>query len=148
MDLKARLKEDMKSAMKEKDKAKLSIIRMVNSDIKNVEINDKKELNDEEVISVIQKVTKQTKESLEAFENANTNPEKIAELKYYIEILEGYLPQQMSEEEIKAVVEKVISENGFSSKKDMGKVMSALMPLVKGRADGKLVNQIVSGFLS
>ena len=147
MDLKARLNADMISAMKAKDKSRLSIIRMVRSDIKNLEIKDKKELGDEEVISVIQKVTKQTNESLEAFEKANTNPEKIAELKYYLTVLENYLPKQLSEEEVKAIVEKVIAESGLTSKKDMGKVMGALMPFVKGRADGKLVNKIVSEIL-
>jgi uncharacterized protein len=147
MTLKEKLNQDMITAMKEKDKSRLSIIRMVKSDIKNAEIKEKKELNDEEVISVIQRVTKQTNESLEAFEKVNTNLEKIAELKYYLEILASYLPQQLSEAEIKVIVEKVLSENGLTSKKEMGKVMSTLMPFVKGRADGRLVNKVVSEYL-
>ena len=147
MDLKERLNADMISAMKDKDKSRVSIIRMVRSDIKNLEIKDKKELDDEEVISVIQKVSKQTNESLEAFEKVNTNPDKIAELKYYLTVLESYLPKQLSEDEIKAIVGKVVTESGLTSKKDMGKVMGALMPLVKGRADGKLVNKVVSEIL-
>ena len=147
MDLKERLNADMITAMKAKDKSRLSIIRMVKSDIKNLEIKDKKELGDEEVITVLQKATKQTNESLEAFEKVNTNQEKIAELKYYLTVLEGYLPKQLTEAEIKVIVERVINESGLTSKKDMGKVMGALMPFVKGRADGKLVNKIVSEIL-
>lgn len=147
MSLKERLNQDMILAMKAKDKSQLSIIRMVKSDIKNVEIKDKKELNDDEVITVIQRATKQTNESLEAFIKADTNPDKIAELKYYLEILESYLPKQLTEDEIKVIVEKVMSENGITSKKEMGKLMGALMPFVKGRADGKLVNKVVTELL-
>jgi hypothetical protein len=146
MNLNERLNEDMKQAMKDKDKFRLSVIRMMRASIKNVEIDEKRTLSDEEVINILQREVKQRKDSLQEFVKAGRD-DLAADVQAEIAIISEYLPQQLSEEEIKAVVQQTIQEVGASSKADMGKVMGALMPKVKGRADGRLVNQIVQQFL-
>ncbi|MBY9079435.1 GatB/YqeY domain-containing protein [Paenibacillus sp. HN-1] len=146
MNLSERLNEDMKQAMKSKDKFKLSTIRMVRSTIKNLEIDLKRTLDDNEVLDILSREIKQRKDALQEFEKAGRD-ELAASNKAEIEIIQEYLPEQLSEEEIKVIVQQTIQETGASSKTDMGKVMSALMPKVKGRADGKLVNQAVQQFL-
>ncbi|GIO55628.1 GatB/YqeY domain-containing protein [Paenibacillus cellulositrophicus] len=146
MNLSERLNEDMKQAMKSKDKFKLSTIRMVRSTIKNLEIDLKRTLDDNEVLDILSREIKQRKDALQEFQKADR--EDLAEhAKAEIEIIGQYLPAQLSEEEIKVIVQQTIQETGASSKADMGKVMSALMPKVKGRSDGKLVNQVVQQFL-
>ncbi|MFH5182767.1 GatB/YqeY domain-containing protein [Paenibacillus sp. TAB 01] len=147
MSLSERLNEDMKLAMKSQDKFKLSVIRMVRAAIKNIEIDQRKTLDDQEVLDVLNREVKQRKDSLQEFEKAGRDD--LAEtVKAEIEILMEYLPQQLSEEEVKAIVSQTIQEVGASSKADIGKVMGALMPKVKGRADGKIVNQAVQQLLS
>lgn len=142
MDLSQRLNEDMKQAMKSQDKFKLSTIRMIRSAIKNVEIDVKRTLNDDEVLEILGREIKQRKDALQEFENASRF-DLVDNLKLEIDILLKYLPAQLSEEEIKVIVRETIQETGATSKAEMGKVMGALMPKVKGRADGKLVNAIV-----
>ncbi|AHV98441.1 GatB/YqeY domain-containing protein [Paenibacillus sp. 7124] len=146
MNLSERLNEDMKQAMKSKDKFKLSTIRMVRSTIKNLEIDLKRALDDNEVLDILSREIKQRKDALQEFEKAGRD-ELAATNKAEIEIIQEYLPEQLSEEEIQVIVQQTIQETGASSKSEMGKVMSALMPKVKGRADGKLVNQAVLKFL-
>jgi hypothetical protein len=146
MNLSERLNEDMKQAMKSKDKFRLSTIRMVRSTIKYLEIDLKRTLDDNEVLDILSREIKQRKDALQEFESAGRD-ELAASTKAEIEIIIKYLPEQLSEEEIKVIVQQTIQETGASSKSDMGKVMSALMPKVKGRADGKLVNQAVLQFL-
>ncbi len=137
----------MKLAMKSQDKFKLSVIRMVRAAIKNIEIDQRKTLDDQEVLDVLNREIKQRKDSLQEFEKAGRDD--LAEnLKAEIAVLMEYMPQQLSDEEVKAIVQQTIQEVGASSKADMGKVMGALMPKVKGRADGKLVNQLVQQLLS
>jgi uncharacterized protein YqeY len=146
MSLSERLNEDMKQAMKSQDKFKLSVIRMVRSTIKNQEIDLKRALDDNEVLDVLSREIKQRKDSLQEFEKAGRDD--LAEgLKAELVILADYQPQQLTEEEVKAIVQMTIEQVGASSKADMGKVMTALMPQVKGRADGKLVNQLVQQLL-
>ncbi|MFB5677265.1 GatB/YqeY domain-containing protein [Paenibacillus terreus] len=146
MNLSERLNEDMKQAMKSKDKFKLSTIRMVRSTIKNLEIELKRDLDDTELLDILSREIKQRKDALQEFEKAGRD--ELAESnRAEIEILSQYLPAQLTEEEIKVIVQQTIQETGASSKADMGKVMAALMPKVKGRADGKLVNQTVQQFL-
>lgn len=148
MSLKDRLTEDMKAAMKEKEggKIKLSVIRMVRSSIKNVEIEKKKELSEEEIIEVLSRELKKRKDSLEEYEKFGR--QDIADgLKEEIGILMEYLPEQMSEGEIRVLVQAAVDEVKPEGPKDMGKVMAKLMPQVKGKADGKLVNQIVKEFI-
>lgn len=146
MNLSERLNEDMKQAMKSKDKFTLSTIRMVRSTIKYLEIDLKRTLDDNEVLDILSREIKQRKDALQEFEAAGRE-ELAASTKAEIEIIMKYLPTQLSEEEIKVIVQQTIQETGASSKSEMGKVMSALMPKVKGRADGKLVNQAVLQFL-
>lgn len=146
MSLSDRLNEDMKQAMKSQDKFKLSVIRMVRSTIKNSEIDLKRSLDDNEVLDVLTREIKQRKDSLQEFTKAGRDD--LAEsLKAELVILAEYMPQQLSEEEVKAIVTQTIQQVGASSKADMGKVMTALMPQVKGRADGKLLNQLVQQLL-
>ncbi|NOU76051.1 GatB/YqeY domain-containing protein [Paenibacillus sp. LMG 31458] len=146
MSLSDRLNEDMKQAMKSQDKFKLSVIRMVRSTIKNSEIELKRALDDNEVLDVLTREIKQRKDSLHEFTKAGRDD--LAEsLKAELVILAEYMPQQLSEEEVKAIVQQTIQQIGASSKADMGKVMTALMPQVKGRADGKLINQLVQQLL-
>lgn len=146
MSLSDRLNEDMKQAMKSQDKFKLSVIRMVRSTIKNSEIDLKRALDDNEVLDVLTREIKQRKDSLQEFTKAGR--EDLAEnLRAELVILAEYMPQQLSEEEVKAIVQQTIQQIGASSKADMGKVMTALMPQVKGRADGKLINQLVQQLL-
>ncbi|MNM10109.1 glutamyl-tRNA(Gln) amidotransferase subunit E [compost metagenome] len=146
MNLSERLNEDMKQAMKSKDKFTLSTIRMVRSTIKYLEIDLKRTLDDNEVLDILSREIKQRKDALQEFEKAGRD-ELAASNKAEIEIIQEYLPEQLSEEEIQVIVQQTIQETGASSKSEMGKVMSALMPKVKGRADGKLVNQAVQKFL-
>lgn len=146
MNLSERLNEDMKQAMKSKDKFALSTIRMVRSTIQNLEIDLKRTLDDSEVLDILSREIKQRKDALQEFEKAGRD-ELAATNRAEIELIQKYLPQQLSEEEIKVIVQQTIQETGASSKSEMGKVMSALMPKVKGRADGKLVNQAVLQFL-
>ncbi|MDQ1912929.1 GatB/YqeY domain-containing protein [Paenibacillus sp. GD4] len=147
MSLSDRLNEDMKLAMKSQDKFKLSVIRMVRAAIKNVEIDQRRTLDEEEVLDILNREIKQRRDSLQEFEKAGRD-DLAHDLKAEIAVLMDYMPQQLTEEEVKAIVQQTIQEVGASSKADMGKVMGALMPKVKGRADGKLVNGFVSQFLS
>ena len=147
MSLKERLKADMKEAMKAKDKVKLSTIRMINSLIKNAEIEKRGELTDEEIIQLLMKYAKQRKESIEMYEKGGRQ-DLVEKEKAELAIVESYLPRQMSEEEIREIVKQTIEEVGASSVKDMGKVMKAVMPKVKGRADGSVVNRIVKELLT
>jgi uncharacterized protein YqeY len=146
MSLSDRLNEDMKQAMKSQDKFKLSVIRMVRSTIKNSEIDLKRPLDDNEVLDVLTREIKQRKDSLQEFTKAGRD-DLADSLKVELVILAEYMPQQLSEEEVKAIVQQTIQQIGASSKADMGKVMTALMPQVKGRADGKLINQLVQQLL-
>jgi uncharacterized protein YqeY len=146
MGLADRLNEDMKQAMKSQDKFKLSVIRMVRSSIKNQEIDLKRTLDDNEVLDILSREIKQRKDSLQEFEKAGRT-DLVEGLQAELAILAEYQPQQLTEEEVKAIVQETIQQVGASSKADMGKVMTALMPKVKGRADGKLVNGLVQQLL-
>jgi len=146
MPIKERLMEDMKDAMKKGEQIKLSANRMVRAGIKNKEIELGKELSDEDVIAVINSAIKQRKDSYAQFLNAKRTDLADKEKKE-IEILSVYLPEQLGEEDIKKIVREVISETGASAAKDMGKVMKALMPKLKGKADGSLINKIVKEML-
>ncbi|WP_457642999.1 GatB/YqeY domain-containing protein [Persephonella sp.] len=142
-----RLQEEMKTAMKSGEKERLSVIRMLISEIKKVQIDRKKELSDDEIIQVLQKYAKQRKESIKQYREAGR--EDLAQKEEFeLKVVQEFLPQPLSEEELKAVVEQAISETGASSMKDMGKVMKVVMEKVKGRADGSVVSAIVKEKLS
>ena len=149
MTLRNRLTEDLKLAMKDKEagKLKLSVIRMVRSAAKYLEIDRHKELDDNELLEVVAKEVKMRKDSLEEFRKAN-RPDLLAALEQEIAILMEYLPEQMGEPEVRALVAQAVADAQASSPKDMGKVMAILMPKVKGRADGKLVNSLVKEMLN
>lgn len=149
MSLKERLTEDMKQAMKDKEtgKLRLSVIRMVRANIKNVEIDRKTELSDEEVLDVVAKEVKMRRDALEEYQKAERS-DFVESLKQEISILEKYLPEQLSETEVRNLVTEVVVSTQALGPKDMGKVMAVLMPKVKGRADGKLVNTIVRELLN
>lgn len=146
MNLSDRLTDDMKQAMKSQDKFKLTTIRMMRAAVKNLEIELKRPLDDNEVLDILSREIKQRKDSLQEFEKAGRN-DLVDNLAAEIEIISKYLPEQLTEEEILEIVRQTIQELGASSKADMGKVMGALMPKTKGRADGRLVNKAVQQFL-
>lgn len=147
MSLVERLNQDMKLAMKNKDKLKLSVIRMVKASVKNEEINQGSSLMDEQVLAVVTRELKQRRDSLQEFDKAGRE-DLAAPTREEIKILLEYMPEQMGEDEIRRVVSEAIQQVGAQSKKDLGKVMGVLMPKVKGRADGALVNKIVQELLS
>lgn len=142
MNVQDRLTDDMKRAMKEKDKIRLSVIRMVRTALKNEEIERQRPLTEEETIQVLQRERKQRRESLQAAQQAGRTDLE-AQAQQEIAILEEYLPTALSEEELRTLVEETIAEVGAKGKADLGRVMAALMPKVKGRADGKAVNALV-----
>ena len=148
MSIKDLLTEDMKQAMKDKEsgKLRLSVIRMARANIKNIEIDEKRELNDDEVLAVLMKEVKMRQYSLEEFTKAGRE-ELSEQAKQEIAILRKYLPEQLSDEELKALVVEAVAATGAAGPKDMGKVMAALMPKTKGRADGKRINTMVRELL-
>lgn len=147
MSLKDKLAEEMKGAMKSQDKVRLSTIRMLISAVKYKEIDLGKVLTDEEVIETVTSSVKQRRDSIEQFTNAGRNDlveKEEAELK----VLQGFLPKQLSVEEVEAEIDRTVTEAGASGMKDLGKVMKLLMPKVAGRADGKMVSDKVRERLS
>ena len=148
MTLKDRLTEDMKAAMKAgvEGKLKLSVIRMVRATIKNSEIDKKKDLDDNEVIEVLAREVKLRRDAIVEFEKGN-RPDMVETLYQEIAFLLEYLPQQLTEEEIRQLAQEIVAQVGAQGPKDLGKVMGAITPKTKGRADGKIVNQIVRELL-
>lgn len=138
MSLKAQISEDMKTAMRAKDSARLGTIRLLQSAIKQREVDERIELADGDVIAVIEKMLKQRRDSIAAYESANRQDLADVE-KFEVSVLQTYLPQQLTEDELNAILEKVVADTGASDIKDMSKVMAAIKPLVVGRADmGKI----------
>ncbi|OXS62497.1 aspartyl-tRNA amidotransferase [Cohnella sp. CIP 111063] len=142
MNLAERLNDDMKQAMKAGEKFRLQTIRMVRASIKNHEIELRRPLDDNETLNILSRELKQRRDSLLDFEKGGRE-DLVSNVRAEIEIISEYLPRQLTEEEIKAIVVQTMQETGASSKADLGKLMGALMPKVKGVADGKLVNAIV-----
>lgn len=142
MTLLEQLNQDMKTAMKNKEKQKLSVIRMVKSSLQNEQIKIGHELSQDDALTILNRELKQRKDSLNEFEKANRD-DLVSNLRDEIAILEQYMPEQLSEDELLDIVKATITEVGATSKADMGKVMGAIMPKVKGKADGSLVNRFV-----
>lgn len=144
MSLKEKLANDMKEAMKAREagKARLSVIRLVRSAVRQIEIDEKVELDDEGILAVISKEVKQRRDSIEEFKKGGRE-DLVAQNEADAAILMEYLPAQLSEAEVRALVDEAVAAVGAQGPKDMGKVMKELMPKVKGKADGKLVNQLV-----
>ncbi|GGD04472.1 GatB/YqeY domain-containing protein [Pontibacillus salipaludis] len=148
MSLLERLNQDMKEALRNKEKERLSVIRMVKSSLQNEALKlGKDELTEEEELTVLSREIKQRKDSLQEYKSAGRD-DLAQKDERDIEIIQSYMPQQLSEDELDAIVQETIAEVGASSKQDMGKVMSAIMPKVKGKADGSLVNKFVQKHLS
>lgn len=142
MTIKEQLMQDMKEAMKSKQADRLGTIRQLRSAIKNKEIEQQQELNDDGVIAVISTAVKQRREAAQMYHD-NSRPELAAKEEAELAVLQQYLPAQLGEAEIREIVAAVIAECGASSMKDMGKVMPLVMAKTKGSADGKMVNQLV-----
>jgi uncharacterized protein len=147
MSLLERLNNDMKQAMKNKEKEKLSVIRMVKASLQNEAIKLGRELTEEDELTVISRELKQRKDSLHEFEQAGRQ-DLVDKIQNELAVLEDYMPKQLTEEELTEIVKETIAEVQASSKADMGKVMGAIMPKVKGKADGSLVNKLVLQNLS
>jgi uncharacterized protein YqeY len=137
----------MKAAMRAKDSARLSAIRLLLSGIKQREVDERKELTDADVVSVIEKMIKQRRESIAQYEKAARNDLADVE-KFELQLLSGYLPQQMSDSDIQQEVAKAVAESGASGIKDMGKVMAILKPKLAGKADMGKVSNLVKSKLS
>lgn len=145
--MKNQILEDLKAAMKAQDKVKLGVVRMVKSSIQMEELNKKRELTDDEVVDVISKQIKTRKDSIAEFEKGNRE-DLVEATQKEIDILKEYLPEQLSEDEINEIISKVFDEVKPESSKDMGKVMKAVTPLVKGRADMGVVSSIIKSKLN
>ena len=142
-----KLQDEMKAAMKSGQKDRLSVIRMLISEIKKVQIDKKKELSDEEIIEVLQRYAKQRRESIKQYREAGR--EDLAQKEEFeLGVVQEFLPQPLSQEELEKIIDETIAELGASSMKDMGRVMKAVLEKVKGRADGATVSAIVKDKLS
>ena len=147
MSLKERLADDLKSAMKDKNTIRKNVVQMVRAAILQFEKDNKVTLDDEGIIEVIAKQMKQRRDSLPDFEKSGRD-DLIADLKAEMDVLSEYLPKQLTREELQVIVEDAVKATGASSMKDMGKIMAAVMPKTKGRADGRLINEIAKELLS
>ena len=148
MTLKEQITDDMKAAMRAGDNETRDALRMLLAAIKQVEIDTQQDtLQEADVLAIVNKQAKQRRESIAEYEKAGRTDLAAVEIAE-LTIIERYLPQQMSREEIRALVTKVITTVGASGPKDKGKVMGPLMPQVKGKADGRLVNEIVTELLT
>ena len=147
MSLEEKLVDEMKQAMKSNDKLRLSTIRMIRSAIKNKEIEQRKKLDDEGIFKVIQGMVRKNEESIEQFK-AGGRMDLVEKEQKEVEIMRSFLPQPLSREEILRIIDQSIEETQASSLKDLGKVMKSVMPRLEGKADGKLINQLVKEKLS
>ena len=146
MSLKDRVTEDMKAAMRAKDSARLGAIRLLQAAIKQREVDERITLDDMQVVEAIEKMLKQRRDSISQYEAANRHDLADAE-KYEVSVLQGYLPQALTEVEVAAIVEQAVSDTGASGIKDMGKVMAAVKPLVMGRADMAKISGLIKARL-
>ncbi len=147
MNMKERLLDDLKTAMREKDIMRKDVLQIVRAAVLNLEKDSKKELDDAGVLDILSKEYKKRAETIEEFAQGGRQ-DMVERYKAEMAIIEAYLPKQLSEDEIEALVRQAINSSGAKSARDMGMVMKVLMPQVKGVADGKLVNQIVKRLLN
>lgn len=145
-DLKARISEDTKVAMKARDKERVAALRMINAEIKRIEVDERKELDDDAVLEVLTRMLKQRRDSLSQFEAAGREDLAATE-RFEIEVVEGFMPAAMSESAIEALVEKVVADTGATGMQDMGKVMGAVKAAITGRADMAVVSAKVKARL-
>lgn len=147
MSLDDRLVDDMKKAMKDKDKVKLTVIRGIRSALNNEAIKLGHDLSEDEELVVLNREVKQRKDSLQEYKNAGRD-DLVSSIEQELETLKAYMPEQLSEDDLKQLIHDTVEEVGATSPSDMGSVMKALMPKVKGKADGSLVNRLVKEYLS
>jgi len=145
--LKARITEDMKTAMRAKDSARLGAIRLLLAAIKQREVDERIELDDMQVIETIEKMLKQRRDSISQYQAANRQDLVDVE-EFEVKVLHEYLPQALTEDEVNALLEKVVADTGATGIKDMGKVMAAIKPLVLGRADMGKISGLIKTRLS
>ena len=146
-DLKARISEATKTAMKARDKDRVAALRMINAEIKRIEVDERKELDDDDVLEVLTRMLKQRRDSLSQFEEAGREDLAATE-RFEIGIVESFMPAAMSEADIEALVAKVVADTGASGMQDMGKVMGAVKAAITGRADMAVVSAKVKARLS
>ena len=146
MSLKDDIAASVKDAMRKKEKVRLGVLRMLMSEMKNRQIESRSELEDADILQVITRMVKQRHDSAEQFSNGGRE-ELAAKENSEIEVLQGYLPEALSENDLENLVKEAITEAQATSKKDMGKVMKVVLPKIAGRADGKAVNQMVARLL-
>ena len=147
MSLKAQISEDMKNAMRAKDSARLGAIRLLQAAIKQREVDERIELDDTAVITVIEKMLKQRRDSIAAYESANRTDLADVE-KFEVTVLQTYMPKQLTDDEVDQIITQVIADTGASGAKDMGKVVSLVKPLVAGVADMGKVSGLIKARLS
>jgi uncharacterized protein YqeY len=147
MSLKEKLMEDLKASMKSKDTIRKNTITMVRSAIKQVEVDKRTELTDDEILDIISKQVKEKRSAIEEFKKGSRD-DLVNQTENEIEILLEYLPEQLSEEEVEEIVKETIKEINATSMKDIGRIMKAVMPKVKGRTDGNIVNKVVKKILN
>ncbi len=145
--LKDQLTEEMKAAMKAKDKQRLGIVRLILSECKRIEVDERIELSDERVISILDKMTKQRRDSIQQYEAAERQ-ELADQEAYEITVIQEFLPEALSDEELNTLLQQAIVESEASSIKDMGKVMAILKPQIQGRADVGAVSKLVKAALA
>lgn len=142
------LQDEIKNAMRNKDKTRLSILRQVHGEIKNIEVNERRDITEQDVNDMLKRVIKQTKETLDGSIKAGNDQERTDTLTQQVAVLEEYLPKQISGDELIELIDAVISETGASSKKEMGKVMGALTAKTGGNFDKAAAAQEVGKRLS
>ena len=147
MTCEGKIREDLKEALKLRDKGRASVLRMLLSEVKNTEIAQRKPLDDDKILDVINKEVKQHRESIEAFKRGNRD-DLVAQEKAELSTLMRYLPKQMSREEIKTAAQRVIEAAEVKGIKAKGSIMAQLMPQLKGKTDGKEVSEVVSELLA
>lgn len=147
MSLKSRILEDVKTAMRAHEREQLATLRLVTAAIKQKEVDERIDLNDEQVLAVLDKMVKQRRESIEQFEKAEREDLAVKE-RFELDLIQTYLPEPLGEKELVTLIQSTISEVGASSIRDMGLVMNALRGQVQGRADMKAVSQAVKAQLS
>ena len=141
--IKTKLEDDLKQAMRERNAPRRDVIRYIRSEIRNQEIRLRRDLEDDDAIQVLSRQAQQRRDSIEAFQNANRQ-DLVDKERAELEIITEYLPRQMGEDEIRGLVAQTVAETGAAGPRDMGKVMSAIMPQVRGRAEGRQVSALVS----
>jgi uncharacterized protein YqeY len=147
MSLKERINEDVKDAMRQKDKPRLNALRLITAAIKQVEVDKRIEMDDDAVIEVLTKMLKQRRESIEQYEKAGRD-DLLQQEQFEVGVIEPYMPEQLGEDEIVKMIEQAIADTGASSMKEMGKVIGKLKPAMAGKADMGMVSKLVKEKLS